>query len=985
MDEQSVLNAWYLVEALAPCKVPKKSGELNESLFQDHKKRTKVKRISLVEQAESEPWGNYPLKNQQRKKIQHRYYFSCFQNDKLVRYLRRYFQNHNELYNKNFDYLYSFTLLIDDDGKYVKESLFVPMLMDVLRKISAQEKIDFSGLNDSFNSKRQLFEESAQDIFINGVDHKKLLTLVDLFHKEFFKFPNAKDVNYLEIEVIGINEETSLRNFNSFYTEDLERILEKGPNEVLQQYLVGASHHVSIDENRSYIEDILQPKYLPNGRWPSPVEHRLSLMQQVAVNQTLSSQEPISSVNGPPGTGKTTLLKDIFADIVVRRAEQMVKLNHPTEAFIKTDEVKNNANCYELSLSLSQFSMVVTSSNNGAVENISKDLPKLSEVIREGKKSKFPQYEEHYAKEAKNLAMYPASAKLLLDTEANAWGIFSGALGKSSNISKYNKVLRESLLKELEAEHQQLTLQDWKNIVKEFQHTFNTVNHLKNNLQEYCNQTSLVSSLEVEQQLLKRTDHEIESLHEDIQWLEKQISLVPKLTLLQKLMMKKDRQRVEFQKELLSLITTLKEKKKEQARQRNVVNTIQVQLLNRKEQERYYKEQGLITPDDAYWSKDRTTYEYRQQHTIWLTDELNFQRGLLFLKAMKVHKYLLAFNLIPIKATINQLAGKKNIVDSPKILHHMWKTIHLITPVISTTFASFSSMYKGIEKNHIDYLFIDEAGQATPQQAAGALWRSKRAIVVGDPIQIEPVVPVDEVLLDELKNHFQLSSRQIGMTASVQTLADQANPFGMYKNDLWIGSPLWVHRRCLDPMFTIANKIAYDEKMVLAQKKTGESVWYDCSGRAIKEQFVMEQGTFITTIVNKAWTNQVKPNLFIITPFTAIKVELKKMIKQALYLSQQASVTKKEISDWVEESVGTVHTFQGKEADIVYLVVGTDDRTDPAANWSCATPNLINVAVTRAKKEFYVVGDLKRFSKKQYYSNVLQEVLVETTKNPVHT
>jgi superfamily I DNA and/or RNA helicase len=77
---------------------------------------------------------------------------------------------------------------------------------------------------------------------------------------------------------------------------------------------------------------------------------------------------------------------------------------------------------------------------------------------------------------------------------------------------------------------------------------------------------------------------------------------------------------------------------------------------------------------------------------------------------------------------------------------------------------------------------------------------------------------------------------------------------------------------------------------------------------------------------------------------------------------------------WFNTNIGTVHTFQGKEAKIVYFVVGTDKKSDGAANWSCAQPNLINVAATRAKKEFYVIGDLQRLSKKPNYSVVSEEL-----------
>ena len=63
-------------------------------------------------------------------------------------------------------------------------------------------------------------------------------------------------------------------------------------------------------------------------------------MQQMAINIALAEENAggcgIFSVNGPPGTGKTTLLKDIIAEYVVRRARLLADLNQPDDAFTET-------------------------------------------------------------------------------------------------------------------------------------------------------------------------------------------------------------------------------------------------------------------------------------------------------------------------------------------------------------------------------------------------------------------------------------------------------------------------------------------------------------------------------------------------------------------------------------------------------------------------------------------------------------------------
>ncbi|KYG92046.1 hypothetical protein A0U40_03655 [[Bacillus] sp. KCTC 13219] len=987
----TVLNAWYLLEAIQPKELPKE-GEWKESTF-THKR--KVPHLAPVEFTEK-PWQQHILVDN-KKTVQFHYYMQCYEQWQLIEKMRMVFRNNEELIVKDTTRNYSFTFSVNNEGKYIEDSLFIPFVHFLIKKLKITSKWDYGELLKEYESICEYIEREARTLFINGVENTSIQLLLQKYTEYFEEFVGFSK-SYLEISVFYASDKNDQLNRNSYFLSDIEKALKKGANKTLNDYISGSEKRNDIDNNRQMIEEILQPKKLPLGRWPSPVAHRLSLMQQVAVNRIINGDERLHSVNGPPGTGKTTLLKDVFANIIVQRALQMITYKDPTTAFRKSPFFELDGYqytvSYEIDDKLKTYSMVVASSNNGAVENISKDLPKRKEIATPKKNEEGilepgikNEYDQKIAEYVDKLAYYPETAKKLIKYEDDTWGMFSGIFGKSNNINQFiwNGLLDNnddnSFVKQLKRDNESFSLEDWHKAVKEFQDLLYSVEQKKNDLQEYVELNKVLQSIEKELQLTEqkqlKTADSLSQLQIHQANIEESLNSLKKPNFLLRIVGFKNKDEKVLRQQHTEVVQEIK--KLEKMTTENSRHENQLKLLKEQHSQentayrRKYAEEELQLSTDTYWEQNNN--DYRQQNVIWQTNVLNYERGLLFLKAMKVHKLFLIKNADAIDKSLRLFYNRRklnlNSSEHREYLKNAWHVIHLVTPLISTTFASFANMYKGIEQDFISYLFIDEAGQASPQLAVGALQRSKKAIIVGDPIQIEPVVTVDKTLLMDICKHFNLEEHYISTTTSVQSVADLANPYGTYKDQekaQWIGIPLWVHRRCLDPMFSIANDIAYDNRMVLADTKNkGISQWIDCAGKAVNSQYVREQAEYMAQVIFELYQKENKlPDLFVITPFTAVVSGLKEVINVKMKPLQIPGM-----AEWIKRSIGTVHTFQGKEADTVYFVTGTDEQTEGAANWTCSKPNLLNVAVTRAKKEFYVVGDLKRFKHKRYYDKIV--------------
>ena len=102
------------------------------------------------------------------------------------------------------------------------------------------------------------------------------------------------------------------------------------------------------------------------------------------------------------------------------------------------------------------------------------------------------------------------------------------------------------------------------------------------------------------------------------------------------------------------------------------------------------------------------------------------------------------------------------------------------------------------------------------------------------------------------------------------------------------------------------------------------------------------------------------PAVYVVSPFRSVANEFSALLRRTR--TQWApDVAKRTFDKWLKASVGTVHTFQGKEQEtIVFLLGGANDG---AIQLMVRSPNVLNVAVTRVQRRLYVVGDRTRWTK----------------------
>lgn len=716
-----------------------------------------------------------------------------------------------------------------------------------------------------------------------------------------------------------------------------------------------------ISTNKTDISPLIKNNFvnMQNHSGQMGGEYGLSPSQREAINHFNHMNDgEILAVNGPPGTGKTTLLQSIVADMYVKRA-----INEEKPAII-----------------------VASSTNNQAVTNIIESFGNI-------KKIGISNLEERWVEKVNSFATYFPSKRMIKGAQKKKYQFtnirkefFVDDVDNDDNIkNSKNKFLEmcsmyfKSEFKNIdcckEKLHDELLfLENIKGGILSLIKKASEYDFKGKNIEEYLNKLeSSINETEEFASKIKGRVKEFEACYKKIPFIYKLLKFMSifakKIQTEFRLFINADEQ--DFINEYMNfqdikdaysnkynnynkIISGLKKEKKIIEKLKTEYDNILVKLKHH---------------NIKFYEKEDEKYNFK----------ISFVNDLIDRKIRYV-EFWIAVHYFECR----WLSGEDNISDKQRktnykdVLDKFYSRLSMITPCLVMTFYVLPKQFLAYSDNkdfflynYIDLLIVDEAGQVSPEIASGAFSLAKRAIVVGDIHQIEPVWGISCVLDKSLAlsngaieslNEFKMLE-DAGLNASSSSVMKVAAKSCKYKKFNERGLFLSEHRRCYDEIIDYCNKLVYNGNLEpmrgsgKSDKKLAIKKWPQMGIRQVDTERSVKKGISRINLneakeiaswiqdnfqfIAESYPNEPQKNLVgIITPFKA-----------------QVNCIKRKLSNkFPQVSVGTVHTFQGAERKIIILstVYGRED----GCFFIDQRESLMNVAVSRAKDNFFVFGDI---------------------------
>ncbi len=260
-----------------------------------------------------------------------------------------------------------------------------------------------------------------------------------------------------------------------------------------------------------------------------------------------------------------------------------------------------------------------------------------------------------------------------------------------------------------------------------------------------------------------------------------------------------------------------------------------------------------------------------------------------------------------------------------------------------TTYAVSDSL--PIKPGLFDVAIIDEASQCDIASCFPILFRAKRAVIVGDDKQLPHLSFLEKAKEQSFLSQYGIPDKyRLIWSFRTNSMFDLADYYST--NSVMLDE----HFRSLPPIINFSNHEFYNDRIRIMRKDKGSNVLelvevldgkvdFDATRNLPEIEAVVKKLHEI--IIEDERTNPDNPvTVGIISPFRAQVEQLKISVSKVL---SDYMIKKHEIE------IGTAHTFQGDERDIMIISWAFANNSYMQSLTFLQKPNLFNVAITRGR------------------------------------
>lgn len=263
-----------------------------------------------------------------------------------------------------------------------------------------------------------------------------------------------------------------------------------------------------------------------------------------------------------------------------------------------------------------------------------------------------------------------------------------------------------------------------------------------------------------------------------------------------------------------------------------------------------------------------------------------------------------------------------------------------------TTYAVSGSL--PLKPGLFDVAIIDEASQCDIASCFPILYRAKKAVIVGDDKQLPHLSFLEKAKEQSFMSKYEIADRyQLMWRFRTNSMFDIANYYST--------APVLLdeHFRSLPPIIDFSNKEFYGNRIRIMKQDSTDirslrlievpegKVDFDATRNLPEIEAVVK--CLHELIVDSEREDPEHPiTIGIVSPFRAQVEQLKVSVAKVL---SDFMIHKHQIE------IGTAHTFQGDEKDIILASWAVANNSFPQSLTFLQKPNLFNVAITRARKQ----------------------------------